>query len=145
MAAHGSGVQPRHRPGSVGGARCDSDEIVRAEVADNPNTPAGVLEVLAGDACDAVRCFVARNPALAERLLRSLAADESERVRVAAAENPSLRSEVWAVLAGDRQLFRACRSGRLCAAVSQTEAFGGLRGGVVVVLEFEQLGGARRW
>ena len=108
----------------------DSDECVRAEVADNPNTAAGVLEVLAGDACDTVRCFVARNPALAERLLRSLATDDSECVRVGAAENPLLRSDVWAVLAADDSYFVRATAAAYHAAVSQTEALGGLRGGV---------------
>lgn len=46
----------------------NSDYDVRISVAENPNTPTGVLTELAKDSdCD-VRCFAARNPKLKEVL-----------------------------------------------------------------------------
>lgn len=67
------------------------DLEVRANVAENPNTPADVLTELAKDSDYIVRCFVARNPNTPTGVLTELAKDSRWCVRRNAAGNPKFK------------------------------------------------------
>ena len=66
----------------------DEDSSVRSSVAQNPNTPISVLELLAKDEDEYVRSSVAKNPKTPIAVLEHLAKDEEESVRSEVAQSP---------------------------------------------------------
>jgi hypothetical protein len=68
-------------------------------IAENPSTPAKVLEALAKDKY--VRFSVAMNPSTPAVVLETLAKDENEYVRYNVAMNPSTSAKVLEALAKD--------------------------------------------
>ena len=69
----------------------NSDYDVRISVAENPNTPTGVLTELAKDSDYIVRRNAARNPNTPADVLTELAKDSDYIVRCFAARNPKLK------------------------------------------------------
>jgi hypothetical protein len=67
----------------------DEEKGVRGSVARNPNAPANVLEQLAQDRDNDVRKNVARNPNTPVKVLEQLAQDKDHHVRGFVAQNPN--------------------------------------------------------
>jgi len=66
----------------------DEHWAIRWEVADNPNTPTGILNRLSWDRNDRVRWIVAGSPNTLVETLDRLSRDEDEAVRRRVAKNP---------------------------------------------------------
>ena len=79
----------------------DSDEYVRQNVADNPNTPASVLVRMSEDPDEGVRWGVARNPNTPISVLVRMSEDSNKWVREGVALNRSTPASVLVRLAED--------------------------------------------
>ena len=111
----------------------DSEWGVRYMVAANPNTDPRVLSRLASDPTHYTRSRVAANPSAPTGTLETLAGDRSSVVRFAAATNPHTPVAVIEALAGDRDasvLEAVLRSGRLPRAHIEQIAGAGERGSI---------------
>jgi len=85
----------------------NEDEHVRNRVAGNPNTPASVLEKLAGD--ETVRWIVAENSSTPASVLEKLSEDEDEDVRREIAGNSSTPASVLEKLSEDEEDSVRCQ------------------------------------
>lgn len=83
----------------------DEDEDVRAGVAENSNTPAGVLAQLANDEDAFVKRHVGSNPSTPAEVLAQLANDADKYVRRCVAGNPSTSVAVIAQLANEKDTY----------------------------------------
>jgi hypothetical protein len=79
--------------------KMDYDE--KYDLAENPNTPVGVLRELSEDVDWRVRWYVAKNPKTPVGVLRELSKDEDGGVRRVVAENPNTPVDVLKELAKD--------------------------------------------
>jgi hypothetical protein len=80
--------------------KMDYDE--KYDLAENPNTPVGVLRELSEDVDWRVRWYVAKNPKTPVGVLRELSKDENEYVRRGVAYNPNTPVDVLKELAKDK-------------------------------------------
>ena len=83
----------------------DREQKVRAGIAENPNSPALLLEALANDKEERVRESVAANPNSPVSLLDALAKDTDELIRRSVAWNPNTPVAVLEALAKDKALW----------------------------------------
>jgi hypothetical protein len=90
----------------------DEKYYVRATVAENPSTPAPILETLAKDGNYYVRQSVAKNPSTPAAILETLSKDEVWIVKCAVAENPSALATILKALSENDNYYvrRAARN-----------------------------------
>jgi hypothetical protein len=77
--------------------------VLRSVVADNPDSPAWILDRLAGDEGVDIRWLVAANPATSAAALDRLSTDEDRFVREAVARHPHTTHATLARLADDSE------------------------------------------
>lgn len=90
-------------------ARSEVDRI-RLRVAENPQTPVDVLEILAADKNPEVRIAVGANPSTPDHVRGNLACDEDPNVRFGLAESLSTPIELLNKLEGDTNPYVSCRA-----------------------------------
>ncbi|MBT3907777.1 MAG: HEAT repeat domain-containing protein, partial [Rhodospirillaceae bacterium] len=90
----------------------DEHTYVRSSVIFNPNTPVSMLEKLAGDEDESVRDAIVRCDNTPVSVLEMLAGDKSEIVRASVAYSPNTLGAVLEKLAGDEDKYvRECAVG----------------------------------
>jgi hypothetical protein len=88
----------------------DLDYKIRRRVAENPYSPAALLECLAEDTSDEVRIAVAENPNTPFHVLATLTQDQDVSVRYDMADNPRLPNSIHLILTQDENAYVAARA-----------------------------------
>lgn len=88
----------------------DPDSSIRRRVAENPNIPSELIELLWRDSDIDVRIGLTENPVIAVDYIELFITDESPDVRFSIASNPQTPDEVLLRLAADENPYVAYRA-----------------------------------